>query len=62
MSLFFKFVFIASLLINYAFAQTGLSGTYGCTLKSDSWDKLPNIGQEYDNNGLIFTINFPEIY
>lgn len=58
MSLFFKFIFIASLLINYAFAQTGLSGTYGCTLRSDSWGKLPNIGQEYDNNGLIFTIDF----
>lgn len=44
--------------MNTAMAQTGLSGVYGCTLKDDRWGKSVNIGQDYDNNNLIFTIDF----
>jgi hypothetical protein len=52
------FTLLLFICINSAFAQTGLSGEYGCTIKDEFWGKTPKVGQEYDRNGLIFTIDF----
>lgn len=54
-------IFIGCLLlasITASHAQTGLTGSYGCTLKDDKWGKTASVGQDYDNNNLIFTIDF----